>query len=62
MLTKQQRELIIKLKQDGKRQQQISGNKYLISENEHFQGYSDLILKNFNIYVVKEWECHTLSV
>ena len=38
------------------------GNKYLISEDEHFWEYSDLILKNFNIYVVKEWECHTLSV
>ena len=38
------------------------GNKYLISEDEHFWGYSDLILQNFNIYVVKEWECHTLSV
>jgi len=38
------------------------GNKYLITEDEHFWGYSDLILKKFNIYVVKEWECHTLNV
>ena len=38
------------------------GNKYLISEDEHFWGYSDLILKNFNIYIVKEWECHTILV
>ena len=38
------------------------GNKYLITEDEHFWGYSELILKNFNIYVVKEWECHTLNV
>lgn len=37
-------------------------NKYLISEDEHFWGYADLILKNFNIYVVKEWECHALNV
>lgn len=41
---------------------ECDGNKYLITEDEHFWGYSDLILKNFNIYVVKEWECHTLSV
>lgn len=38
------------------------GNKYLITEDEHFWGYSDLILKNFNIYVVKEWECHSLNI
>lgn len=41
---------------------ECGGNKYLITEDEHFWGYSDLILKNFNIYVVKEWECHTLNV
>ena len=41
---------------------ECDGNKYLITEDEHFWGYSDLILKNFNIYVVKEWECHTLNV
>ena len=41
---------------------ECDGNKYLITEDEHFWGYSDLILKNFNIYVVKEWECHTLNI
>jgi len=41
---------------------ECDGNKYLITEDEHFWGYGDLILKNFNIYVVKEWECHTLNV
>ena len=41
---------------------ECDGNKYLITEDEHFWGYSDLIIKNFNIYVVKEWECHTLNI
>lgn len=41
---------------------ECDGNKYLITEDEHFWGYSDLILKNFNIHVVKEWECHTLNI
>jgi len=34
------------------------GNKYLISEDEHFWGYKDLILGKFNIRVVEEWKCH----
>ena len=38
------------------------GGKYLISEDEHFWGYTDLILNNFNIRVVKEWECHLIAV
>ena len=46
----------------GYHKYECDGNKYLITEDEHFWGYSDLILKNFNIYVVKEWECHTLNV
>ena len=46
----------------GYNKHDCDGNKYLISEDEHFWGYSDLILKNFNIYVVKEWECHTIVI
>jgi len=38
------------------------GKKYLISEDEHFWGYDDLIFNNFNIRVVKEWECHKVSI
>ena len=38
------------------------GNKYFITEDEHFWGYSDLILDNFKINVIKEWECHLISV
>ena len=41
---------------------ECSGNKYLITEDEHFWGYADLIIKNFNIHTVKEWECHTLNI
>ena len=37
-----------------------SGYKYLISEDEHFWGYSELIDTNFKIKVVKEWESHRL--
>lgn len=40
----------------------FDGNKYLISEDEHFWGYSDLISKHFKIHVVKEWECHLLLI
>lgn len=38
------------------------GNKYLISEDEHFWGYSDLILDKFGINIIKEWECHLIVV
>jgi len=41
---------------------ECAGDKYLITEDEHFWGYADLILKRYNIYVVKEWEGHTLSI
>ena len=34
-----------------------TGGKYLISEDEHFWGYADVILKHFDIIVIKEWEC-----
>jgi len=36
------------------------GAKYLISEDEHFWGYDDLIQDKFEIKVVKEWECDKL--
>lgn len=38
-----------------------SGRKFLISEDEHFWGYDDLIEENFNINVIKEWECYKIS-
>jgi len=38
-----------------------TGRKFLISEDEHFWGYIDLIKNNFNINVIKEWECHKIS-
>lgn len=38
----------------------VSGNKYLISEDEHFWGYSDIIDSNFGIKVIEEWNCHQL--
>ena len=31
--------------------------KYLISEDEHFWGYSSLILSHLGILVIPEWEC-----
>lgn len=37
------------------------GRKFLISEDEHFWGYSDLIKDNCRINVIKEWECHKAS-
>ncbi len=39
---------------------QYSGDKHLISEDEHFWGYAELIESNLGIRVVKEWECHFL--
>ena len=33
---------------------ECSENKYLISEDEHFWGYEDLILSNFNFVVIRE--------
>ncbi len=39
---------------------QCSGSKCLISEDEHFWGYAELIESSFGIRVVKEWECHFL--
>lgn len=36
------------------------GTKFLLSEDEHFWAYSDLILKEYNIQIIKEWECDLL--
>lgn len=36
------------------------GTKFLVSEDEDFWGYADVILTKFGINIVKEWECHTL--
>ena len=37
-----------------------SQRKHLITEDEHFWGYSPLISSHLGIFVVKEWECHTI--
>ncbi|MCK5025051.1 MAG: hypothetical protein KAS15_00560 [Nanoarchaeota archaeon] len=34
--------------------------KYLISEDEHFWGYKDIILNNFNIHIIRERECEAI--
>lgn len=34
--------------------------KYLITQDEHFWRYKDLILKEFNIIVIEEWNCDKL--
>lgn len=36
------------------------GRKHIISEDEHFWGYSDLILHHFKIIVVRECNCEEL--
>lgn len=38
------------------------GNKYFITEDEHFWGYDDLILGNFKIQIIKEWKSHLIAV
>ena len=38
-----------------------SGRKFLVSEDEHYWGYCGLIKDNFNINIMKEWECHKIS-
>ncbi len=35
-----------------------SSKKNLVTADEHFWGYADLIEKEYNIFIVKEWECH----
>lgn len=37
-------------------------DKYLISADAHFWGYKDEIKKEFNINVVEEWLCDTLTI
>lgn len=41
---------------------ECDGKKLLISEDEHFCGYSDIILKNFKIQVIEEWKCHLINL
>ncbi len=41
---------------------QNEGRKYFITHDEHFWGYKDLILKEFKIMVVEEWNCNGLSL
>ena len=38
------------------------GNKYFISEDEHFWGYEDLIKDKYKFIVIKEWECYKLNI
>lgn len=35
--------------------------KYIISEDEHFWRYKDLILSEFRVYVIEEWSCGSLA-
>lgn len=44
----------------GYKKQSCDGKKYLISKDEHFWGYKDLILNEFSIKVVAEWNCDKL--
>ena len=37
---------------------ETDGNKFLVSEDEHFWRYKDPILNNFQINVIEEWNCH----
>lgn len=39
-------------------EQESEETKYFITHDEHFWGYKDLILENFGITVVEEWNCH----
>jgi len=38
------------------------GDKFLISEDEHFWSYADLIYREFNIKIIPEWECDSLKL
>mgnify|MGYP001603958310 FL=1 len=35
--------------------------KVIISEDEHFWGYKDLLDKNYGFIVVEEWNCHLIG-
>lgn len=37
------------------------GEKYLISHDEDFWGNKDLILQEFQIIIIEEWNCHKLA-
>lgn len=39
-----------------------AGIKYLVTEDEHFWGYEDVIRANFGINIIKEWECNKFNV
>jgi len=42
--------------------QKIDGQKVLISEDEHFWVYADLIKKHFDIQIYPEWNCHLIKI
>jgi len=37
-----------------------AGQKYLITEDEDFWGYKDIIMNNFRIHVIEEWNCSSI--
>jgi hypothetical protein len=41
---------------------ECESSKYLISDDEHFWGYKDLIKNNFGINVIEEWSCNKIKV
>ena len=46
----------------GYKKYECEGKKYFITEDEHFWGYSDLILDHFNIHVIEEWKCNLINI
>ncbi|MCK5283249.1 MAG: hypothetical protein KAK00_07610 [Nanoarchaeota archaeon] len=46
----------------GYQKYEYGGKKYFITEDEHFWGYSDLILDNFEIHIIEEWRCHLIKI
>ncbi|MBI4451238.1 hypothetical protein HY642_04645 [Candidatus Woesearchaeota archaeon] len=38
-----------------------TGARFLISHDEHFWGYADLIETQYGVVIVKEWECQVLA-
>lgn len=44
----------------GLMNKEVEGKKYLISHDEHFWGYKDLIKGNSSIIVIEEWNCNNL--
>ncbi len=37
---------------------ETNSKKNLVSADEHFWGYADLIENKYKIFIIKEWECH----